>query len=191
MHRRSFLCASLAWPLLWPGQAHTAPRTYALDPGSKVTFTFTLAGIASQGTMPVAAADLSLDFAAVERSRVSVTLDATGARTTLPLADSALRGPSILDTARHPTLAFASTAVRRTATGAEVTGQLRVRGLERPVTLDAQFFRQPDRDPGDLRELVIELTGALSRTAFGATGFPDLVGDRVELRILATITRQG
>jgi polyisoprenoid-binding protein YceI len=94
-----------------------------------------------------------------------------------------------LDTARHPTITYASTAMRRTAEGAEVTGRLRVRDVDRPVILAARFFRQPDRDPGDLRELVIELTGSLSRAAFGATGFPDLVGDRIDLRILATISR--
>lgn len=190
MKRRSFLCATLVLPFIWPQGADAAPRAYGLAPDSTVSFTYTLAGVPTKGSMPILEADLRLDFASVGRSQVSVTLDPTRARTTLPLADSAMRGPNILDTARYPTIRYASTSVKRTSTGAEITGSLRVRNIDRPVTLAARFFRQPDRDPADLSELVIELTGSLSRAAFGATGFADVVGDQIDLRMLATIARQ-
>ncbi|MDD9716998.1 YceI family protein [Dinoroseobacter sp. PD6] len=187
MHRRGFFLGALLWPLAgW-----AAPRPYRLGPGSTVAFTYRLSGIASGGQIPIRDADLQLDFATVGNSRVTVTMDATGARTTLPLADTAMKGPSVLDTARFPTITYASTAMRRTETGAEVLGDLRVRDVTAPVALTARFFRKPDRAPQDLAELVIELTGGLSRAAFGATGFADLVDDRIDLRILAEITRQG
>ena len=53
----------------------------------------------------------------------------------------------------------------------------------------ATFFRKPDRDPGDLSRLTILLEGKVSRAAFGAGGFPDLVGDAIGIRILATVDR--
>jgi polyisoprenoid-binding protein YceI len=102
-----------------------------------------------------------------------------------------MKGASVLDTARFPTITYASTAIRQTRTGAQLDGTLQVRGVTAPVTLTARFFRQPDRAPQDLSVLVIELTGSLRRSVFGATGFAELVDDRLDLRMLAEITRQG
>ncbi len=187
MERRLFLCTALAWPLA----ARAAPTPYQLAPQSEVEFTFFLAGAPSRGRMPILDADLQLDFRRVSASRVDVTLDAAGARTNLPLANGALKGPSILDTKRYPRIRYTSSAVRAEEGGARVSGELELRDQRQPVTLSARFFRQPDRDPGDLSQLVIELRGALDRSAFGATGFSDLVADRIELRCLATINRAG
>ncbi|WP_424969546.1 YceI family protein [Dinoroseobacter sp. S76] len=187
MKRRVFLCSALVWPLA----AQAAPVRYQLAPKSEVEFTFFLAGAPSRGRMPILDADLRLDFRRVSASRVAVTLDAAGARTNLPLANGALKGPSILDTARFPQIRYTSTAVRAQDGGAAVSGNLALRDRTQPVALAARFFRQPDRDPGDLSRLVIELRGELSRSAFGATGFADLVADRIELRCLATIDRIG
>ncbi|MEM1077340.1 MAG: YceI family protein [Pseudomonadota bacterium] len=187
MDRRLFLCSAFAWPLT----AQAAPTPYQLAPNSEVEFTFFLAGAPSRGRMPILDADLQLDFRRVSASRVAVTLDAAGAKTNLPLANGALKGPSILDTARYPQIRYTSTSVRAEAGGAAVSGNLALRDQTRPVPLNARFFRQPDREPGDLSRLVIELRGALSRAAFGATGFGDLVADRIELRCLATIDRVG
>lgn len=187
MKRRAFLISGLLWPLA----AEAAPRRYRLAPGSDVTFTFALAGVQSRGRMPILDADLQLDFASVSRSSVAVTLDAAGASTNLPLADSAMKGRSVLDTAQFPRISFASRTVRQTEGGARMDGTLRVRDIDRPVTLNARFFRQPERAPQDLSTLVIELTGRLSRSAFGATGYPDLVADTIALRMLATLNRDG
>lgn len=187
MDRRGFLMVALLWPLA----AQARPRLYRLAPGSEVVFTYRLSGLTSRGRMPVGAAELLLDFETVRNSRVAVTMDAARATTTLPLADSAMKGASVLDTSRFPTITYTSTQVMATQTGAQIIGDLRVRDVTAPVTLAARFFRKPDRAPEDLRDLVIDLTGSLSRAAFGATGFADLVEDRIDLQIRAEITRQA
>ncbi len=171
-----------------PAYLSAAPRAYMLDAEeTEIGFRYTLGGVETSGTMPLQSAALSIDFAQLERTRISVTLDASRARTVLPLAESALKGTSVLDAARFPTIQFMSDRVTADGAGARMTGQLTVRGQTLPVTLNARFFRLPDRAPEDLSELVIILEGRLSRSAFGASGFPDLVSDPVDLRIRATI----
>lgn len=87
-----------------------------------------------------------------------------------------------LDTAR-------STSLVGDLSGTMVQGDLTVRGLTRPITLNARLYRQRGTDHSDHRNLVVLLTGHFSRSAFGATGYAGMVGDTISLRIIARITR--
>jgi polyisoprenoid-binding protein YceI len=148
-------------------------------------------GFLIKGKMPVTTADLVIDFDRVANSRVDVTVSAAKATTSNPLATEAMIGKSVLAVRQFPTITFKSTKVRAAGTGAEVSGTLTIRGVARPVTLTAQIYRQKGSAEGDRTNLSILLTGAVSRSAFGATGFPNLVGDEVRLKILARITQAG
>lgn len=171
-----------------------APAHYLLEPEkSVVAFETDFGGGAARitGKMPVLAADLTIDFDRVAASHVAVTLDAAHADTSNPLATEAMMGAKVLDTAEFPQITFESTAVRAAGDGASVTGNLTIRGVTRPVTLDARIYRQKGTAEGDRSSLSILLTGTVSRSAFGASGFPDMVGDDVRLKILARIRRDG
>jgi polyisoprenoid-binding protein YceI len=100
-----------------------------------------------------------------------------------------MKGPKVLDADSHPTISFQSTSVRSAGEGAIVEGQVTIRGVTQPMTLQAQIFRQQGRAEGDLSHLTVRLTGAVKRSAFGATGWLDMVGDEVRLDILARIAR--
>lgn len=76
---------------------------------------------------------------APEDSSVEVVIDAAGIDTRDSGRDEHLRSPDFLDVAAYPTLAFRSTAVRRAGRRWEVDGELTVRGVTRPVTLDVAF----------------------------------------------------
>ncbi|MFB9151156.1 YceI family protein [Roseovarius ramblicola] len=178
--------------LLIAAQALAAPAPYRLDTDrSVVGFTYSLAGNAGRGTMPVASADMVLDLANPGQSRVTVTLDASGARAGFFLATQAMKGPQGLDTARHPSITFRSTAITGTLGKARVEGLLTVRGTTRKVTLDAGLYRQRGTDAADLTRLTVLLTGQVDRHDFGVTGFPGLVGPMIGLRIVARIARYG
>jgi polyisoprenoid-binding protein YceI len=71
-----------------------------------------------------------------------------------------------------------------------VEGNVTIRGVTQPMTLAAQIWRQKDSEPGDLSHLTVRLVGTVKRSAFGATGWSDMVGDEVRLDILARIARQ-
>jgi polyisoprenoid-binding protein YceI len=185
------LAAALLLALAAPAPALAAPAAYVLEPqGSSVAFETDFGPDRITGRMPVTRADLTLDFDQLANSRVAVTIDVRGAEASFPFAAQAMKGPKVLDAQTWPEITFASTAVRRAGDGATVDGIVTIRGVEAPMTLAAQIWRQADSVPGDLDALTVRLVGTVKRSAFGATGWSDMVGDEVRLDILARIARQ-
>lgn len=189
MRRRSILAILLAIGLASPAAA--APVAYAYDPeGSVVTAEADYGRTVIRARLPVAAADLAIDFERVANSRIAVTLRADRARSNLPFAARAIMSESVLDAARHPEIRFESTRVTATGEGrVAVTGRATLRGVTREVTLDAVIYRPPGSAPGDRDDLTVRITGTISRAAFGASGHAGTVGDAVRLRILLHIRR--
>lgn len=167
-----------------------APQAYSLDTArSIVGFSYEVEGTPYQGTMPVKSAEITLDLDNLPASRVRVTLDAAGARAGFFLATQAMKDPTVLDTGRFPDITFRSTNLTGDLSGATVQGELTMRGVTRLITLDARLYRQRGTAPDDRRNLAVLLTGQVSRSAFGATGYSGMVGDTIGLRIIARITR--
>lgn len=180
----------LSAPILTLQAASAAPSAYHLQPElSSVGFETDFGPDKISGTMPVAKADLTLDFANVAASKVKVTLNAAGAEASFPFASQAMRGPKVLDVAEFPEISFVSTGVKAEAQGATVTGNITIRGVTQPTSFHAEIYRQQGTVEGDLSHLTIRLTGAVARSAFGAQGWRDMVGDQVRLNILARIEK--
>ncbi len=192
MSRRDLIASALCAAFL-ARPAHAARVPYTLGPnGARITYTFDLMGTATTGTVPVTRADLGVDPQNLTASTADVTADLRRARTGLIFATQALKSAQVLDAARHPFARFRATRVRlgpggRISNGAEIAGNLTLRGVTRPVTFDAGLFRPPGTAPDDLSRLTVRLRGSLSRTAYGATGYPELVADIVGMDIEADI----
>ena len=190
--RRHLLAAALATPALALPVA-AAARPYKVDArNAEIKFLFDLSGVTQAGTAPLRQADLSLDPTNLTASEADVSADLTRARTGLIFATEALKSASVLDTANHPLARFRSTRVilgrdGRISNGAALEGRLTLRGVTRPVRFEASLFRPQGSAPDDLSRLDIRLRGAISRTDYGAIGYPDLVADRVGLDITAKI----
>lgn len=180
----------LSLALILPAPALAVPVDYVLQPDiSSVGFEVDFGPDRITGQMPVALADLTIDFDRLANCRFSVALDVTGAKASFPFAEQALKGPKVLDSAAFPQITFRSTAVRAEGEGAAVDGILTIRGVERPVTLSATIFRQTGTEEGDRSRLTVHLVGVVNRSDFGAVGWSDMVGDQVRLDITARIAR--
>lgn len=179
--------------LVGAGPLWAAPLRYSLDmEQSHVGFSVPFGPDQINGTMPVIAADIVIDFERATNSDVSVSLDVGNARASFPFATQALKGPKVLAARDFPTISFVSRSVRPTDSArakAVISGDITIRGVTRPINLDAEVFRQPGVGADDLSRLSIELKGSVSRSAFGATGWADLVGDTVTLDILVRINK--
>ncbi|WP_165821504.1 YceI family protein [Falsiruegeria mediterranea] len=198
--RRAVLRTLASLPVLGLPCANAAlakPTRYMLDPrASSVGFVFTLSGTAQRGTMPVKRADILIDPQNLTASTVDVLVDVSRAKTGLFFATQAMTGADVLNAARYPDIRFVSTRVQlgasgRISEGARITGDLTVRGVTRPITLEATLYRRPGSRADDLSQLNIRLRGDISRSAFGASGYSDLVTDTVTLDIQATINQTG
>jgi polyisoprenoid-binding protein YceI len=176
--------------LLLSSSAIAAPADYVLEPeASIVGFETDFGEQDITGRFPITQANLTLDFDSAANSTIDVILDVSRATASFPFAADALKGSNVLDARNHPTIRFVSTRIRAAGDGATVQGNLTIRGVTQPVTLDAQIFRQQGYAEGDMSHLTVQLRGAVQRSAFGATGFADMVGDEVRLDIRARIAR--
>ena len=115
---------------------------YRIDPGhSKITWSVDHFGFSTYvGQFSKVEGTLSLDPKAVAASKLDVTVDANSVGTLNPALDAHLKAADFLDTAKFPTATFKATAIRLTGQRtADITGDLTLHGVTRPVTVAATF----------------------------------------------------
>lgn len=156
---------------------------------SVVGFTYKFHGNDRYGRMPVARAMVVLDLDNMSDSQVDVTLNAADATAGARFMTSTIKGVKILNTKAHPEIIFHSTRIVGSMRKAKITGDLTIRGITHPVTLDAGLYRQQGTAPTDRSKLVMQMLGSISRSAFGAGGFSGFVDDEIDLKIIAYIER--
>jgi len=94
----------------------------------------------------------SFDAAKPEASKVSVTLKTASLDSNHAERDKHLRGEDFLNVAKHPTATFESTSVKSTGEGtADITGNLTLNGVTKPVVIAAKFLGEGDDPWGGYR----------------------------------------
>ena len=195
MKRIAPIAAALALAL--PGLALGATSTWQIDPAhSQAMFGVKHMVISTvKGEFGKTTGTLTLDEADVTRSKVEATVDVTTLNTREPKRDEDLRSPNFFDAAKYPTITFKSTKVVPGKDGAiTVTGDLTMRGVTKPVTLEGSITKAIT-DPWGLTRRGVSLTGKLDRKEWGVswskvTDVGAVVGDEVKLDIQAEITKE-
>ena len=168
--------------------AAAEPQKYSIETDrSEVTFIYQFNGDPVTGEFGITKADLEIDFQTFSKSKVSVALNTREGHAGFGFATSAMQSADVLNSDAYPTITFESRSVTPTETGAVVTGDVTVRGVTRPLTLDATLFRQRGTEEGDRSKLSIELKGTLDRHDFGASGYRSFVGPNLDIRVFARI----
>jgi polyisoprenoid-binding protein YceI len=100
-------------------------------------------------------------------SSVEVQIDASSVDTGEPQRDAHLRSADFLDVARHPHLEFRSQKVERSGElGFRVIGELRIRGVSRPVVLELEYGGRT-RDPWGDERVGFTARATIDRKEFG------------------------
>ena len=129
--------------------------------------------------------------------RVEAVLDARGIWTGEPARDAHLRSPDFLDAERYPVIRFQAAGWRRTgANDSLLTGEVTIRGVTRPVTLEVSHlgrWRTPwwegGVDKGPKTRAGFTARAKINRHDFGVSwngSLPDngvVVGDIVDITI--------
>ena len=188
---RRFILAGATAMIATRGGAATRPYTLVAE-RSTVSFYFTVNGLTQSGNVPVRTADISIDTGNLAASSAEVTADIRNASTGLIFITQALKSEDILYAEQYPIVSFTSTAIRlgakgRISEGARIDGRFTLRGVTREISLDAVLSRPAGTPPDDLSVLFVRLSGTLSRSAFGASGYASMVEDEVRLDIRAEI----
>lgn len=133
----------------------------------------------------------------VEDAEVDVVIGAASIDTSMPMRDEHLRSPDFLDVERFPHIRFRSLRGERTGpeTG-RIEGELTIRDVTRPVTLDVSFEGLAPEHDGGVRA-AFSAKGSIDREEFGITwnraieAGGMLVGPKVGIEIEAMLIRQA
>ena len=87
------------------------------------------------------------DPAHPELSKFEATLDAASIDTREEKRDAHLRSADFFDAENHPKLTFKSREVTKTADGFTAVGDLTIRGISKPITLEIEGPTEPSQDP--------------------------------------------
>ncbi|WDI31288.1 YceI family protein [Hyphococcus flavus] len=124
-----------------------------------------------------------------EDSSLSVTIDATSVDSGVDVFDGHLQGERFFDTANHPEITFESTSLNRMSdTEGTMTGDLTIKGVSKPVTLDVQFNKGAYEERSNVYKLGFSAIGTVKRSEFGMTYAIPAVSDEVEIIIESEFT---
>lgn len=146
--------------------------TWTMDPAhSAVTFSAKHMMVTTvRGSLAIRDVDLDFDPDAPEQSRVRVSLDAASIDTGQYARDQHLRSADFLEAEAHPTLDFASTRIEpRGGDRYAIHGDLTIRGVTRPVVLDAELGGVVRDWQGGGRRAAFSARTAIDREDFGLT----------------------
>lgn len=143
------------------GPPPTDPVAWKVSPGSSLTFTTSWGGDAVQGRFDSWKADILFSPEALDRSRVSVSIDMASGKTGDAQRDASLPASDWFDSASHKKAVFTAKAFQKTGADRYVAhGTLSLRGVTRPVDLAFRLKIVGDR---------AQMSGdaSLDRLAFG------------------------
>jgi polyisoprenoid-binding protein YceI len=139
---------------------------------------------------------LVIDEQDLTRSKVDVTIDARAIDSRDAKRDEHLRSADFLDVANHPSVTFRSTRVEAPSGprgDLRVTGDLTIRGVSRPVTLEVEALPPAIKDPWGNSRRGVTARARIDRKDWGlrwnlaveAGGV--VVGDEVAIEIEAEL----
>ncbi len=186
----AFLYAALAHAQV-SANANMAPagRYKVSTPHTQVIFSIMHMGLSPYyGRFSVADGRLEFNPNAPEKSTLDITIQMNSVNTPSDRLNTELCSTSTFNCAQFPTATFKATAIHRTGgnTG-DITGDLTIAGVTRPVTLHATFnggMRRPDTNA---YMLGFSATADIKRSEFGLTKmvWGGFVADDVHLQIEA------
>jgi polyisoprenoid-binding protein YceI len=163
--------------------------TYSLDPAhSRIGFVARHAMVTKvRGSFDAFEGSAVVDGSELTRSKVDVTIDAASINTRNEQRDGHLRSNDFLAMDSYPQITFTSTGARETGPDSvEITGDLTIRGITRPVTVPFTF-EGAAVDPFGNQRIGFEGGATISRQDFGITWNAPLeaggvlVGDKIAL----------
>lgn len=160
--------------------------TYTLDPThTDVLVEWTHFGFSKPSAhFGITEGKLVYDADDASKSSVEVSIPVTAIDTFVPKLDEHLKGADFFDAGKFPTATFKSTAVAAAGTNKlTVTGDLTVKGITKPVTLDVTLNGAGEHPMAKKQAIGFSATGTIKRTDFGVGAYAPNVSDDVQLRI--------
>lgn len=110
---------------------------------------------------------VKLDEKNIANSSVVVTVDTRSVNTNNQKRDKHLRSSDFFDADRYPEMKFVSTRVRKSGDGLEVTGNLTLHGVTKPITLAVEGPTGEVKDPWGKTRRGATARATINRQDFG------------------------
>lgn len=195
----SLFVGMLLGAVAWLTSESQAAETFQFDAGhSEVRFLWNHVGLSTQsGEFREVVGTLMIDRENLANSKVDVTIKAASLETGVAALDDDLRSKNFFEVEKFPEITFKSTAVRQSAVDrGQVTGDLTIRGVTKPVTLDVKLNFEGDHPLGPFLETYAGAYYAgfsarteILRSDFDVGAFAPLTSDRIEIVIEAEMRR--
>lgn len=176
---RVFAAALSMITLLGTAQAGTAEaRNWRINP-ARTSVGFVVDGIGwprTKGQFHDFDGKISINFDNPAASHVSFKVASKSVDVGSPSFNDYLRTDAFFDAAQFPTITFNSTKVEKVdSSHARVTGDLTIRGITRPVTMDVSLDKPANSASS---QIGFKATGVIKRLAFNmSAGFPAISND--------------
>jgi len=172
--------------------AFAAPETFVIDNSHTYPrFEYSHFGFSNQvSRFDKTSGTIVLDRAAKTGS-VDVTIDTTSVNTGYPLFNGHIQGEDFFDTKKFPTITFKSSKLNfKGDTLASVDGNLTIKGVTKPVTLDVTSFMCMPHPMLKKEACGANAVTKIKRSEFNAGKYAPHVSDDVTLTIAVEAVKQ-
>ncbi len=175
-----------------PVKARVAAGTYAVDPNhTQVTWQVNHMGFSMlEGQFGASGGSIMIDPAKPNATKVEVNFAIDQLSVTSAPFTGHLKSKDFFDVATHPTAKFVSTKVVATGDKATITGDLTIKGVTKPVVLQATFVGAGTNPMNKKVNFGFRATSSIKRSDFGLGAAVPVVSDRVDLTINAAFAGQ-
>ena len=167
------------------------PMTYTIDPTHTATvFTWDHFGVSTpSGNFTDIQGKITVDNDKPEKSSVHVTIPLSSINTNVKVLDDHLLKADFFDAEKYPTITFKSTKVEtRDKKNYKITGDLTIKGITKPVVLDAVLNKQAEHPMAKVPAIGFNATTSFDRSAFGVGAYVPNVGDKITVNITTEAT---
>lgn len=186
-----FVSLAFLSALVLPGFAFA--DSYELDAShTHVGFKISHLGFSeTYGNFEDVSGTLELNADKPEDAKLSVTVKTASLDTGFDARDEHVEGKDFLNVGAFPTMTFTSTKVVRTGENtADVTGDLTLHGVTKPLTLKVTLNKLGENPMNKKTIAGFNATGSLKRSDFGITTYLPAIGDEVTLMISSEAIRK-
>lgn len=184
MHVRNFALAALALTVVGFASGAARAQEYALDTThAAVTFQVSHLGLSwTSGRFKEIGGSFRVDAANPARTAFAITAKADSLDTDNAKRDEHLRGPDFFDTRQNPVVGFRSTSVKPLEGGYQVTGDLTLHGVTKPVTVNL-FGGKTAEFPQGVHRTGFSGEFKIKRSEFGMDKMLEAIGDEVHVTV--------
>jgi len=163
-----------------------APVDYKIDPTHTATvFSWNHFGFSTpSANFSDIQGVIKVDNAKPANSSVNVTIPLSSVNTNVPALDKEFQEEAWFNAAKYPNITFKSTKVEtKDKKHFKITGNLTVKGITKPVVLDAVLNKQGEHPMAKVPAIGFNATTSFNRSEFGIGNYVPNVGDKITVNI--------